>query len=113
MLARCIRRCWDSQTTKRYFIGNVDDLPEDHIFLTMKNPCFEKVKPEDLVRNQNEAQVQLQKAFEMIADLTKKIEEMGGKVPEPPKIEEAETTIPEEFPIGEAKIHARSVKAAK
>ena len=70
-LVRCVRRCWDSQATKRYWQGDVSDLPLDHPLVKAK--CFEIVKAEDLVRDQNEANTQLRKAFEMIAELTKEI----------------------------------------
>jgi hypothetical protein len=81
-LARCIRPCWDSQTTRHYSQGNVADLPEDHVFLAGRIKCFELVKPEDLITNQGEAQVQLKKAFEMIGELSRKIE--GDTIPKEP-----------------------------
>ncbi len=92
-LARCIRPCWDSQKTKLYSQGDIADYPEDHIFITKK--CFEFVKPEDLMTNQAEAQVQIQKAFEMIGELNKKIE--GDKVPKEPE------PIGEKRPVGRPK----------
>ena len=94
-LVRCIRRCWDSQLTKRYFQGDIADYPEDHVFLTGKIKCFELVKPEDLVTTHAEAQVQLKKAFEMIGDLNRKIE--GDKIPKEPE------PIGEKRPVGRPK----------
>lgn len=36
---KCIRRCWDSQRTQRYYPGMIDDLPADHPLVKAK--CFE------------------------------------------------------------------------
>ena len=36
---KCIRRCWDSQKTQRYYPGNIADLPSDHPLVKAK--CFE------------------------------------------------------------------------
>src|SRR3989304_2545572 len=97
-LARCIRPCWDSQATRHYSQGDVADLPEDHVFLAGRIKCFELVKPEDLVTNQAEAQVQLKKAFEMIGELNRKIE--GDTLPREPE------------PIGEKRPVGRPAKSA-
>jgi len=76
--------CWDSQLTKRYSLGDIADYPKDHVFLTGKIKCFEPVRPEDLVTSQVEAQVQIKKAFEMISDLSKKVEtDKAPKEPDP------------------------------
>lgn len=83
-LVRCIRACWDSQITKQYFNGDIADYPLDHVFLAGKTKCFEVVKPEDLEMGKSDAQVQLKKAFEMIGDLSRKIEgEAITKEPDP------------------------------
>lgn len=51
MLGKCVRRCWDSQTTMRYYIGTIADLPEDHVFFKMANPCFVPLTPDDLQKS--------------------------------------------------------------
>jgi hypothetical protein len=76
-LSRCIRRCWDSQTTKRYFIGAVEDLPENHVFLTMKNPCFVAMSAEDISTSQQDTDAK-------IRHLSKKIDKLDAKKGEEP-----------------------------
>jgi len=71
MLARCVARCWDSQATKRYWMGDVADLPEDHDFF--KAGHFVKVEPKDMVESNNDLKLQLMKSFEMIAELQKEL----------------------------------------
>ena len=59
-LAKCIHRCWDSKTTRRYWPGggglpgDQDDLPFDHP-LVKPSPvaprgCFQFVDPKDQER---------------------------------------------------------------
>lgn len=42
-LAKCIRRCFDSQLTRRYWPGDQDEMAEDHVFI--KTGCFVFVDP--------------------------------------------------------------------
>ena len=49
--AKCIRRCWDSQATKRYWPGMIEDLDANHIFL--KKGCFELITKEEMKSQQN------------------------------------------------------------
>ena len=38
-LAKCVRRCWDSQLTRRYWPGDQDDLSSDNPLV--KAGCFQ------------------------------------------------------------------------
>ena len=79
MLMKCIARCWDSQSTMRYWPGAIADLPEDHPLTLGKNPCFIKVTPEEISKGKETTDTQLRKLMEMIAEQGKKIEELEGK----------------------------------
>ena len=80
-LAKCIRRCWDSQATKRYWEGDVTDMPENHPLIKAK--CFVILTAEEVAKGKEQTQTQLTKAFEMIAELTKKIETLEGEKGQP------------------------------
>jgi len=95
VLARCIRRCWDSQATKRYFIGAIADFPEDHVFLTMKNPCFQIIKPEDIAKTEQDRDAKVQQMGQMIADLQKQI----VKEESPPTTVVVPVEHPQEEPV--------------
>ena len=41
-LAKCIRRCWDSQLTRRYWPGDQDNMDPNHPLV--KGNCFEFVE---------------------------------------------------------------------
>ncbi len=104
MLAKCVRRCWDSQTTRRYYIGMIEDLPESHIFLTMKTPCFVPLTAEDMTKSQEGPGAKVAQMAALVADLTKKVESLEIKKVEKADLEKpfkAEELIPEEKrPVG-------------
>lgn len=83
MLGRCVRRCFDNQTTKRYFIGMTDDLPENHIFFTMKDPCFIPLTADDIGRGNQDPNVK-------IAQLAAVVQKMGKTKEEPIKTDDLE-----------------------
>ena len=42
-VARCVRRCWDSQIPRRYWPGDQDEISPDHVFI--KTGCFVFIDP--------------------------------------------------------------------
>jgi len=77
-LAKCIRRCWDSQATKRYYPGDIADFPEDHVFIKGKIKCFEIVTPDQISKTQQDTDAKIIQMAQMIADLKKRLDEEGA-----------------------------------
>ena len=44
-VAKCVRRCWDSQLTRRYWPGDRDEIAVDHPLV--KAGCFQFLNPVD------------------------------------------------------------------
>ena len=58
-LAKCIRRCWDSQLTRRYWPGDQDNIAEDHPLVIAG--CFQFVEqPKVIYREVPVAPVKVQ-----------------------------------------------------
>ena len=43
-VARCVKRCWDSQIPRRYWPGDTDNMEPDHVFI--RTGCFVFVEPQ-------------------------------------------------------------------
>jgi hypothetical protein len=97
VLAKCIRNCWDSQATKQYLMGSMAELPEDHVFLTMKNPCFQIITADELNKSKEDLDSRFTQMAAVIAQLMKQVEDLqkGSTATKP------DSLIPEEKrPVG-------------
>ena len=72
-LVKCIRRCWDSQLTRRYYPGDIADYPEDHVFLTGPIKCFQLVNPKEIAKSDEDPNTKISQIAEMVEGFAKHI----------------------------------------